>query len=240
MDEIKRAKLELKKTEAKLAGLKGKIMDLEKQQSDSDKRQTELYQEWRAQLAEVTETLDMASRLYTGHLEADKRFLSGEQLKQIAALKQKLKTFQEQNVLDYENQKKAYNDFVQRKVGPYKDDKDAETKHARLRIQAPFWEELYQASPAGEVERTIKLYIEKFREAENLIAESEEHCERLMDKISAIAQRVAENETLAGRLGPDLDKVKGLESNLKTGNLRPRDLRQIEYEINKIQGRCGL
>jgi len=239
MDEVEKARLELKKTEEKLAHIKEKIADLEKQQSDSNKRQTELYEKWRERLATVTEELDMCLRVYTGHLDANRRFLS-DQLQQIATLKQKLKTFQEQNVLDYEVQKKAYNDFVQQKVGYYKDDKDAEIKHSRLRVQAPFWEELYQASSAGEVERTLKLYIEKIREAENLITASEEHCQRLVGKISAIEQKAAENAMIAGRLGPDLDKLKGFEPTLKTGNLKPRDLRQIEYEIDQIRGKYNL
>lgn len=241
MDEIERAKLEFKKAEAKLAHIKDKIADLEKQKNDSDKKQTELYQKWRERLTAATETLDMVLRVYTGHLEADKRFLSEQQLQEIAALKQKLQTFQKQNATDYEAQKQFYNDFVRQKVGYYKDDKDAETKHSRLRIQAPFWEELYQASPAGKVERTFRLYIEKIQEAEKLITESEEHCQRLIGKISAIMQKVAENEKIAARLGPDLDKVKSYKQTLESSDrLRPRDLRQIEYNLAQIEKKCGL
>lgn len=235
----KRTKLEVKKLKAKKKTNERKIRELKKKISDRNNRQTELCQKWFDRLAAVRQELDNALQIETGYLKTNKRFLS-DHLQEIAKQRQKLQKFKDQDILAQPVQNKFYNDYVEKLIGPNNADKKTETKHHRLRITATFWDNLFAASPASEVEKEIKLYLEKVAEAEKIINQSQAKTQELTSKISAILQKAKENKTIAMRLGPDLDKLKNLQPRLESDSLKPRDLRQIEYELNQIKKKYKL
>ncbi len=239
MDKLKRARINVKKVTEKEKSNKRKIKELKKKISDGNKRQTELRKNWQARLEELREKLDKTLAIDTSSLSANKQFLSN-QLEQIAEQKQKLQKFKDQDVLAQPVQNEFYNDYVEKLIGPNNSDKKTETKHHRLRIKARFWDELFEASPAGEVEKEIKVYIEKVAEAEKIINQSQAKTQNLVGKISTILQKTEENKTIAMRLGPDLDKLKNLQTMLESDSLKPRDLRQIEYKLNQIKNKYKL
>jgi len=239
MDKLKRANLRVKKSEAKLAGIRRQKKDLMKKIVDGDKKQTELYQKWFDRLEALRKSLDEALQVDMSNLKVNKQFLS-TQLQKISKTRQKLQELKDKDVLEQDAQNRFYSGYVEKLIGPNNSDKVILTKHHRLRITVRFWDELFEASPAGEVERTIKLYLETIAEAEKNISQSQAKSQELADKISAILQKAEDDKMLAIRLGSDLGKIKNFQQKLKSDNLKPRDLRQIEYDLNKIQKKYDL
>jgi len=239
MDKLKRAKLRVKKSKAKSKDYGRRIRDIEKKIIYGQQKQTELLQKWHDRIEAVRKALEEALQVDTSNLKTNERFLSN-QLQQITELKQKLQRFKDKDVLAQSVQNKFYSDYVQKIIGSNKVDKESETKHHRLRITVRFWDELFAASPAGEVEQAIKLYLAKIAEAENIINQSQEKSREVANQISAILQKAKDDKMLAMRLGHDLDKLKNSQQTLGSDSLKPRGLRQIEYALKQIKKKYGL
>lgn len=239
MDKVKQSGLKVQKIKAKSTDNDRRIAELKKLLIDSDKRQSELYRKWVARLANTGKALDEALQLDTADLNANERFLSN-QLQQITALKQKLQMFKDKDILAYPVQAELFSAYIRKRVEPYNSIKERNTKVYRLRIQARFWDDFFQVSSAGEVDRAIKLYLEKVKDAGKIISESQTKCQGLKNKVAAILEKARENELVAKQLGSDLDKLKNFKLTLESGSLKPRDLRQIEYNLNRMKEKYDL
>ncbi|MCX6745081.1 MAG: hypothetical protein NTX82_06170 [Candidatus Parcubacteria bacterium] len=186
---------------------------------------------WHKRLASLTDSLKQALQLDVDHIGQNAHLLAGL-AQEIAVLRKKLYDCQAKNLL-VDPTFQEFDAFLIKKVTP-SNDREQQAKAFALMIQDSFWEEFYQSSSAHQIALTISQFQVKVAEADKTIAAWQAKITELAQKLDQILAKAQDNEIIAKQLGQDLNKLKVYRENLRYEKIRPRVIRQIEYELDSI------
>jgi len=195
-------------------------------------RYIDLIKEWEESVKRIKQSLIQTLVIDISHLK-EFEYLFPDLSTELAELRQKLEAYKNNPDLS-ERINQQFWDYIYKKVQPVKNEDELNRKAFYLMILPPFLDDVCQATLAGEITRTILLYGEKIQAAEKIIAEYQPKIDLLHHKVNQILTQAEKNEVIIKQLGDDLQILKEIADQLQSEKLKPRELRQIEYNLDKI------